>query len=65
MKLAFRSLSKISPFDGDSIAVGYGVVQRVERFPIKTPLCPWPGLGIQPQYKVPDNIWVGFASKNG
>lgn len=33
-----------------------GVEIRIGRFPVRTPLCAWPGLGTQSRYEAPDDL---------
>ena len=43
---------------GESRLVGYGVVIRIGRFPVQTPLGAQPGLGTQPRYKAARDLLV-------
>ena len=38
--------------------VGLGVVVRIGRFPVQSLLGARPGLGIQPLYEAPGDLWV-------
>ena len=38
--------------------MGYGVVIRIGRFPVQTPLGAQPGLGTQPHYKAARDLLV-------
>ena len=38
--------------------MGQGIVIRIGRFPVQIPLGAWPGLGPQPPYKTPGDLWV-------
>ena len=40
-----------------------GVVIRIRRFPVQTPLCAQLGLGTQLCYKVPGTLWVQYLKK--
>ena len=42
----------------ESRLVGYGVVIRIGRFPVQTPLGAQPGLGTQPRYKAARDLLV-------
>ena len=43
---------------GESSLVGQGVRFRIGRILIHTPLGTWLGLGTQPHYKTPSDLWV-------
>ena len=43
---------------GESRLVGYDIVIRIGRFPVQTPLGAQLGLGTQPRYKAPGDLWV-------
>ena len=38
--------------------MGYGVTIRIGRFLVQTPLGARPGLGTQPRYEAPGDLWV-------
>ena len=38
--------------------MGYGVPIRIGRFPVQTPLGARLGLGTQPRYEAPGDLWV-------
>ena len=38
-----------------------GIVIRTGRFLVQNPLCARPGLGTQPGYEVPGDLWVELA----
>ena len=38
----------------------YGIVNRIGRFPVKTPLGAQLGLKTQPHYEAPDDLWVEY-----
>ena len=43
---------------GQSGLVGWGITNRIKRFPIQTPLGAQPGLGTQPYYEVYSDLWI-------
>ena len=43
---------------GESGLVGQGVVVRIGRFPVQTPLGARPGLGTQSHHEAPGDPWV-------
>ena len=49
------------PLFGESDLVGWGIVIRIERFPVQTQLGAQPSLGTQPCYKAPDDLRVKYV----
>ena len=42
----------------ESSLVGEGIVIRIGRFPVQTPLGARPGLGTQLRYEDPGDLWI-------
>ena len=46
---------------GESRLLDWGVVIRIGRFPVETPLGTWPGLETQSRYEAPDELQLEIA----
>ena len=52
------------PKFGESGLLGKGVVIRIARFPVQTPLGTWPGLKTQPCCEAPGDLQIEIVKRS-